>query len=237
MSVGLTWGELRKMFLESAGNSAAAQRERWIHLAEGYRRVASQLDVPELTQPDAQVAIPEDPANAGEYLDYVELDCDLSAIRSVFNVTDGHPIHLEDGDARGRDRYLTTGGKPPEGRVVRALRMGNRLYVRDRPSEETTIKVVFKAQTPNLSDDDESEHPLVPAQYHLAILYKALESYWAVHPDRNEGGLRSFAPAREYGAQAQAILATTEDPKGYEDRAKRGRFRLQGLRWGGRRSW
>lgn len=231
MSTGLTWAKLAELFLESAGDQAAAQREKWLHLSEGYRRVASQLDIPELTQPDAQVAIPADPASSGDFLDYVELDCDLNAIRSVFNVTDGHPIHLEDADGRGRDRYLQAGGQPPEGKVVRAIRMGNRLYVRDRPAVATTIKVIFKVQVPNLDASFEAKHPLVPSQYHLAVLHKALESYWSLHPDKNEGGLRSYAPAREHGAQAQALLATTEDPKGYEDRAKRGRFRLAGLRF------
>lgn len=235
MSVGITWDTIQQMFLESTGDTAAAQREKWIHLSEGYRRVASQLDVPELTQPDARVTIPADPAVSGEFLDYVDVDCDLSAIRSIFNVTDGHPVHLEDGDARGRDRYLQTDAKPPEGQVVRALRMGNRLYVRDRPTESVTLKIIFKVQTPNLSDADLSDHPLLPAQYHLAILHKSLESYWSIHPDKNEAGLRSFAPAREAGSQAQALLATTDDPKGYEDRAKRGRFRLGGLRFSGRR--
>lgn len=228
---GLTFGKLRQMFLESAGDTAAAQREAWIHLQEGYQRVAAELDVPELTQPDAQVTIPVNPAVSGDFLDYVEVNCNLQAIRSVFNVTEGHVVHLEDGDGRGRDRYLQAGGLPPEGSVVRAVRMGNRLYVRDRPSVETTLKVIFKVQVPDLDSTFEAKHPLVPAQYHLAVLHKALESYFAVHPDRNEGGFRSYAPAREHGAQAQATMALTKDPKKYEDAAKRGRFRLGGYRF------
>lgn len=228
---GLTWGVLKTMFLEGAGNTSSAQREAWTHLTEGYRRVASQLDIPELTQPDAQVTIQPNPAVSGDYLDYVEVDCDLSAIRSVFNVTNGNVVHLESADGRGRDRYLQSGALPPEGEVTRAVRMGNRIYVRDRPSVETTLKLIFKVQVPDLDDTYESKHPLTPAQYHMAILHKGLESYFAIHLDKNEGGLRSFAPAREHGAQAQAILATTEDPKGYEDRAKRNRWRLGHIRF------
>lgn len=228
---GLTWGEMATMFLESVGDTAASQREKWIHLTEGYRRVASQLDIPELTQPDAQVTIDENPSSAGTYLDYVEVDCDLSAIRSIFNVTAGHPIKIEDGDGHGRDRYLLAGALPPEGEVTKAVRMGNRIYVRDRPKVETTLKFIFKVQVPDLDDSFEAKHPLIPAQYQMSIVHKARESYYALHPDRNEGGFISGAAAREAGAQAHAILATTEDPKGYEDRAKRGRFRMRGVRF------
>lgn len=231
---GFTFGKLRQMFLERTGDTAAAQREAWFHLQEGYQRVAAELDVPELTQPDAQVTIPVNPLVAGEYLDYVEVDCDLQAIRSVFNVTEGRPIDLEDGDGRGRDRFLLSGGLPSEGSVVRAVRMGNRLYVRDRPSVETTLKIIFKVQVPDLDDTFEGKHPLVPAQYQLAIFHQAARSYFSVHPEKNEGGFSSSAPVRDHGDRAREIMTLTKDPKGYEDRAKRGRFRLRGMRFSAR---
>ena len=226
---GLTWQDLGKLYLDSVGDTAAAQREKWLHLTEGYRRVASQLDIPELTQPDARVTIAADPG--GGFLDYVELDCDLYGIRSVFNVTDGRPVDLEDGDARGRDRYLGTDARPPEGAVVKALRVGNRIYVRDRPSVSTTLKIMFKVQVPDLDDSYLTKHPLVPAQYHYAILNEAIASYFTLHPEKNEGGFRSYAPTREHRQQAQMILGASEDPKAIEDRAKRGRFRLRGMRF------
>lgn len=232
---GYTFGQIGKLFTERVGEGASSQREKWIHLTEGYRRVASQLDIPELTQPDARATIPVDPSDATKYLDYVEVDCDLYAIRSIFNVTAGHIMHLEEGDARGRDRYLNTDAMPPEGEVVRAVRVGNRIYVRDRPSEETTLKIVFKVQVPDLDSSYEDKHPLVPAQYHMSIFHEAVASYFSVHPPKNEGGFDSYAPIREHKALAQQGIGQAEDPQAIEANAKWGRFRLAGFRFGSRR--
>jgi hypothetical protein len=231
--MSMTWSELAELFVRGTGEGGIAEIEKWTHLTEGYRRVAShpRVEVPELTNPDATFTIEESAPDAADWPDYFETDCDVYAIKSLTNETEGFPMYPESGGLTGRQRFLEPGGEPPRGGVRWWAREGTRIYVREAPAADTTIRIRFKVQVPQLDATYEDKHPLTPPQYELAILHAALESFYAVHKPPAEEGVPALAVAREHAGQAESIIARSVDPRAIEDRSRHQRIRLAGYRF------
>ena len=231
--MSLTWAEMRKLFLEGTGNTGSGDQETWVHLTEGYRRTAEPLDIPELTQPEAYVSLVQ-----GD--DYFDTDCDVFAIKTLVNLTEGHEMYPEPAGMTGRNRYIeaTTGtrGTPPEGSPTHWVRDGNRIYIRDAASEATNIAIRFKVQVPELSSSDANDYPLTPAQYDHAILHAALASYFSLHPKADQAPEGQPPPSVKHTQSFQRIMtsAGSEHPRSIEAKSSRNTMRLAGYRIGGR---
>lgn len=223
-----TWGQLRQKYLSAVGKRDAAEQEAWDHLSEGYRRVASRLDLPELRVPDAIVTVAED-----DY--YFEHDCDAYAIRSLFNATDGTPMHEESGNMSGYNRFLepsaTGTPMPPRGVPTRYFRAGNKVYFRDRANEEKKIVVQFDLQVPDVTVADINNHPATPAQYDLAIVYAAARSYFLVHPEQNVAPDGQQKPSESLTAAIDEVLTRSKDPVEIESKNERLTIRVAGYRY------
>jgi len=231
--MSLTWGQIRKHWLQIVGDNPAAVGESYDHLTEGYRSVAANhaVRVPELAAIDESLT-----ATAGN--DYVEmsgLDFDTYAILDVFNVTQGFPTEPEPGGMTGRRRYLDTTGKPPSGTITHYQRDGVRLYVRNTPSAETVLRVRVQRQVATVTAGDINSSPLTPAQFDWAIIYYAASNFYSVHP-RIEGD-----PATNYATYylnlAREKISERVDPRVEEDRPRREAFRVQGYQLGPRTRW
>jgi hypothetical protein len=231
--VSLSWQEISELFSRAAGDAGIAEVEKWTHLTEGYRRVAShpEVEVPELTNPDATYTVTEATPSGEDWPDYFEVDCGVYAIKSLYNETDGFPMYPEPGGATGRERYLEAGGLPPRGGVRWWVREGTRIYLREAPEADTTIRIRFKVQVPELTSADADKHPLTPAQYDMAILHEALSSFFAVHKPKNAEGVPIVSTSRDHGAQAEAVIRRSIDPRAVEDRSRHQRIRLAGYRF------
>ena len=231
--MSMTWEEIGELFTRAVGDSGMAEVEKWRHLTEGYRRVAShpEVEVPELTNPDSTYTITESVSGAEDWPDYFESDCNVYAIKSLYNETDGHPMYPDPGGGTGRERFLEAGGSPPRGSVHWWVREGSRIYVRDAPEADTTIRIRFKVQVPELTSADATKHPLTPPQYEMAILHSALESYFAVHKPKSQEGIPIVSVARDHGSQAESIIRRSIDPRAIEDRSRHQRIRLAGYRF------
>lgn len=233
----MTWAQIRKLYLSACGGATAADQEWPVHLTQGYRRVASELDVPELHQPEASADVKEDPANPGTYLDYVEMDCGVYQIDSVVNLTKGIIMYPEPKGIVGRNQYIveTTGtyGMPPKGDVTHYLRRGNRLLVRDRPRDGEPVKLAvhFKIQVPDVTADDLNSHPLTPSQYDMAIVHRAAESFFLMHKEANKpSGAGEPPPSVLHYEAANNALVRSQDPKVEEDRPRNETIRVAGYR-------
>lgn len=222
-----TWGELRKKYLSAVGKRTSAEQEAWDHLSEGYRRVASRLDLAELRVPDATVTVAAD-------AHYFEHDCDAYAIRSVFNSTDGQPMHQEHGGMAGYNRYLEPSSagtpKPPAGTPTRYVRVGNKVFFRDRAARETIFVIQFDFQVPAIVAADINNHPVTPPQYDIAIVYLAVRSYFLAHPDEDTSPEGQPPPSQKLAAAADEILARSKDPVAIESKAERTVVRAAGYR-------
>jgi hypothetical protein len=233
--MSMVFRDIRELYRQATQEDPRADQAWTLHLTEGYRKVASMLDVPELRQPEASFVIQEDPATSGEYLDYFDTDADVYAISNLFNATSGQTMHPEPGGMAGRDRYLEPTGddtsrpRPPAGEVTHWTRQGNRIYVRDRPKISTRIEIRFHIQVPLLSESMLEEHPRTPDQYDLAIAQAAAESFYSVNPAINRmspegGGLWS----QFFGGEASRKVAEPKDPRALEDRTSQEVWRLAG---------
>lgn len=223
-----TWGELRLKYLSATGRRDSAEQEAWDHLSEGYRRVASRLDLPELRVADAIVTVAED-----DY--YFNHDCQAYAIRSIFNSTDGTPMHEESGNMSGYNRFLepsaTGTPMPPKGTPTRYFRAGNNIYFRDRADGEKKFVIQFDIQVPAVTVSDINNHPIVPDQYHLAVVYAAARSYFLVHPTENTAPDGQQRPSESLSAAVDEILTRSKDPVEIESRGERLTMRVAGYRY------
>jgi len=95
---------------------------------------------------------------------------------------------------------------PGDGRPSRILQAeDNRLWVDNLPDKIIPIRLKFRRTAQVLTAN--SDVPLMPAQYHLAIVWKAVEHY-ALY-DEDQGMLQRAT--REY-AQAERLLEFNELP-------------------------
>lgn len=222
-----TWGQIRQKYLQAVGKRPSAEQESWDHISEGYRRVASRLELPELRVPDAIVTVAED----DHYFDH---DCDAYAIRSIFNSTDGTPMHQESGGMAGYNRFLESSAagtpKPPSGVPTRYVRVGNRIYFRDRANEEKKFVIQFDLQVPEIAAADINEHPVTPSQYDLAIVYMAAKAFFLVHGDEDKSPEGQPPPSVKMSNAADEVLTRSKDPVAIESKAERTTIRAAGYR-------
>lgn len=230
----MTWAQLRKYYLQAVGDNASAADECWDHLTEGYRTVTlnQAVDVPELAAIDTAVTLAIDT----DFFEVSTIDFSAFAILNVFNKTTGLPMYPETGGMIGRARYLETTGLPPSGVPTYYQRDGTKVYVRDMPTETTTLMVRVRRQISALTAADINSSPLTPPQFDWPIIYQAAASYFSVHP-ATDGGDPAISLDRKYRDLANQKIMEAHNPRVEEDRAHRGAIRVRGYRLSPRSSW
>lgn len=231
MSSSSTWESLRRLFLTTCGDAAAAREEAWTHLSKGYRQVFNDeaVDVPELSAIDEEVVVAAD----ADYIAMTDINFSVFGIQNVFNKTDGRPLDPEPGGMEGRDRFLTSTGTPPAGSITHYMRDGQRLYVRNVPTTETTLIVRVRREVPPLGDADIEGSPLTPTHLDHAIVFYAAASFFSLHPRMHEG--KPMPDDERYRGLAKAEILGQVSPRVVEDKARRREhYRLSGYDLGPR---
>lgn len=221
----MNWAEIRRLFISTCGQAPAATAEAYRHLTEGLSTISARLDLEEAESIDYGVATVAS-------TDYVNLPSDLYHIIHVFELSSGQELEPEPGGIRGRANYLAqTTGMPSEGPPRWYARSGQKLYLRPTPDAATyTIKVRGKAQMTELTEADLGSDPVLPQQYHMAIMWAAAISFLQTHPKiLKELGGTEFVASLE--RQLNDRLANQELPKDRERFDKRGRMYLRGFRY------
>lgn len=222
------WASLQYLFLQATGGTPRALHESWSHLSEAYRLLAAEIDVPELAAIDETVTV----TAGNDYVDVSGIDYTVYAILDVFNKTAGTPMFPEPSGMTGRRLYLETTGKPAEGTLTHYQRDGSRLYVRGTAAVNTTLMVRVQRQMPDISAADSASAPLTPQQYDRALVHKAAELYYLLHPDENSvsQGERSFQQSTKHRDAFDSLAARPKSPRVEEAAARVSRFRLDGFR-------
>ena len=229
----MTFARIREAFLQNVGKSTASAQEAWDHITEGYREALRQGDFPEVFREEVRLSVDLDEEHPGDFLDYVELPCDYMTIYSVVNETVGAPVNFEPSGWRGRDRFLQrsdplgTRSKPPCGEVRWFVPMGRRIYIRDTPNSDTTLRIAYRIQPPTLRDDLANQHALTPPQADWAIVWFAAANYYKAHPQIENAGQM----AQTLGTQAQAKLHARYNPDAEVEHTAFNRMRVAGYRW------
>lgn len=225
----MKFGELRRLFLNSSGDTADATRDFLLHLNKGYARVVSELSIPELYVPNASVT-------TTAQQDYVDVDCDAYSVETVNDQTTATPLRNEPDGWRGRARFFEAGeARPPLGVPSFWVRRGNRLYLRPTPSDARPLLVTFKMQAPTIGDDGMALHAITPPQYDMAIVYFALANYFTLHPPELPGGGADYQRASSFESAALKELHGVDDPVGNEEMDRSYSVRQRGYRMGVRR--
>jgi hypothetical protein len=210
--------------------------EAWDHLGEAQRIVASMVDVPELSAIDTSVTV----TSGNDYVEVSGLDYSVYAVFDVFNRTDSIPMYPEPSGMMGRRAYLESDGKPAANTLTHYQRDGSRIYVRGKAASDTTLQVRFQRQMPELSDADVSGTPITPQQYDRAIVHKAAELYYLLHPSENEHreGERVTMMSSKHRQAFEELFSASKSPRVEEDRPRQEQFRLSNFRMAPRsRRW
>lgn len=231
----MTWTNLAMIYREACENAVEASVQQWVHLTHGQRQLQRRLDLPEMFQDEAFVSVAQDPQCPGEYLDYIENDEDVHHIDSIVNGRVGEKIDPEPDGMPGRDRYLTdthpTGRlRPPEGEVRWYVRQGNRIWLRNRPTEETPLVIRYFRQAKQLSAADVNLHPVSPPQYDTCIAFFAAHQFFATNPAANtQHGASGQSKADYFLGLAENELQRGLSPKAEEQKAQRSTSRVAGF--------
>jgi hypothetical protein len=223
-----SWAAVRLLYLQACGDTPRARLESWDHLAEAQRLLAASIDVPELNEIDDTVVV----ASGADYVTTSSIDYSVYAVLSCFNKTSGIPMYPEPSGMIGRRSYLQTTGKPAAGTITHYQRDGSRLYVRGTAEDDTTIQVRVQRQMPNLSDADATGTPITPQHYDRAIVHKAAELYFLLHPNENQvtDGERSFQQSSKHRDAYRELATEPKSVRAEEDRPRQERFRLTHFR-------
>lgn len=222
------WNTLRELAIRACGGTPRAVDEAWSHLSEAHRLLASQLDVPELAAIATSVTLP---AN-NESVAISTISSTVYAILDIYNVTDGIPMYPEPAGATGRRSFLTNTGLPYAGVPTHYVHDGTTLYVRGLPTQDTQLRVRYQRQMPDLSGADGSSAPITPQQYDRALVHKAAELYFLLHPNENllRDGDRTTQQSDKHGAAFDKLVGDPNSVRVEENMARVGRFRLSGFR-------
>lgn len=231
--MSMTWAQIRQLYLQAAGDSEVAREETYLHLSEGYRDVASRVDVPELSAIDASVTV----TATNDYVEVPTIDFQVYALLDVYNVTGNYPMYIEPAGMTGRNRFLSDSGKPPSGSVTHWQRDGTKIYVRNTPTVDTVLRLRVRQQTPTISASDLNSRPITPPQYDMAIVSAAAENFYTLHPKLDQAPDGQQPPSLKYRMAKEAKVAAPKDVRVEEDRAHAETMRLRGysLRAGRRR--
>jgi hypothetical protein len=222
------WRTLRALYLQAVGATPRAALESWEHLSEAQRLVAAAIDVPELNSIDESLIV----APGADYVNVSSIDFSVYAVLDCFNVTDGIPMFPEPSGMTGRRAYLTTTGLPSEGTPTHYQRDGARLYVRGTPAVSTTLRVRVQRQMPDLSESSYDDLPVTPQQYDRALVHKAAQLYFLLHPAENQvaDGDRSIQQSSKHAQAFSELVGGVKPVRVEEDRAANNRFRLTNFR-------
>lgn len=223
-----SWAGIKLLYTQACGDTPRCKLEAWDHLAEAQRMLAAVIDVPELNAIDESVVV----SSGADYVATSSVDYSIYAVLSCFNVTDGVPMFPEPSGMIGRRSYLTTTGKPNVARLTHYQRDGSRLYVRGTAEEDTTLQVRVQRQMPNLSDSDATSTPITPQHYDRAIVHKAAELYFLLHPGENQvtDGERSIQQSSKHRDAFRELATEPKSVRAEEDRPRQERFRLTRFR-------
>lgn len=229
--MSLTWAQIRQLYLQAVGDSEVGREEQYLHLSEGYREVASRVEVSELSAVDEAVIV----RSGDDFVDIANVDFEIYALLDVYNVTGNYPMYIEPSGMTGRNRFLSNGGKPPSGSVTHWQRDGSRIWVRNTPSADTTLRLRVRQQTPTISAAMLNDRPITPPQYDMAVVFAAVENFYNLHPKTETSGDQQVVLSQKYQASKEAKLAAPKDVRVEEDRAHAETMRLRGYRLRGRR--
>ena len=239
----MTWGQIRRSYIEAAGDSTAARQESFAHLTQGFREVVQFADEPELFS-EMVYEVPEDPLIPDQFQDFIEIDENIYHIDSFFNLTVSAPVYLEPSGMQGRDRYIDANPdipttttedvrdhpKPPPGQVRWYWRHGSRIYLRDSPDRKTKLRIRWKVQPDAIVEADINDHPFSPAHLDWAIVWKSAANYYKAHRDQNmpvEGGPLL---SQYYDTQADQLIKRPVSVMGEEEKTSFHRIRVAGYR-------
>lgn len=221
--MSMAFEDIERVYLRAAGESGDGHQERWDHINFAYRWLFGKLKVPEVNIPDATK---QTVANQ----DWIEVDNDLYAVGSIVNTTDGRKLDPERDGFRGRSRYIEAGTTmPPTGSPQFYIRQGNKIWLRDTPDAVYDLLVSFRF-LPEWVDDktDLSQHPITPGQYDMAIVYRALGSFFTMHPPMNQDGQPDRGRAQELKQEARDIVGEMVSPADEENLDRRQYVRQAG---------
>lgn len=223
-----TWADLRALYLQATDATPAAALESWSHLGEAQRALAGEIDVPELAAIDTTVVV----VAGDDYVAVSNIDVTVFAIRDCFNMTERIPMYPEPAGMTGRRLYLSNDGKPDVAALTHYQRDGVRLYVRGTAAVDTTLRVRVQRQMPDLSASSAGEEPITPAQYDRALVHKAAELYFLIHPRDNAAGGDGSGPrnSQEQERAYNKMVASQKSVPGEEAQAHSKVFRLSGFR-------
>lgn len=236
--MSLTWGEIRKRFVEACEGHDLANQRSWEHITEGYRMLLQRVDVPEAFVSEATVTVGSDAETAGEFLDYVEVDPEVYHIDSVVDMTNGTPLTPEPSGMPGRDRFLddldtgATRVKPPNGAPVHWVRQGTRVYLRPCPTTAVKLVIRYRTQgfTGKITSAESAKHPVTPQQFDWPIVLFSAYSYYVSHPiaDVTDEGTR-MARSAKFLQAAENAIRVPEQPKAEEEKSMFTSMRLAGF--------
>ena len=207
----MEWKQIKRVFLQSVGETQDAHDELWEHLNFGYRWLFGTVDMPEHHIPDATV-------NTVANQDWIDVDDDLYAIDWITNTVDGRKLDPEWDGMRGRARYIDSGQViPPTGSPKFYTRQGTKIFLRDTPDAIIRLLISFRF-FPEWVDatSDLTQHPLSPAQYDMAIVFRAVANYFKLHVPVLGDGQRDYVRAAEAKNAAVEIISEVEDPRAEE---------------------
>ncbi len=212
------------MYLQVSGDPDDAKQEANTHLSEANRHIGLLIDLPELNSRD-QVTV-----QTGNDFVFVESLSPMFALLDMTNITDGVPMYPEVGGMTGRRRYITTTGKPLAGPVTHYQRDGNRIWLRGTANAPTTVEVRLQRHLDDIGDNDLNDSPIVPPQYHMAIVYAAAEKYYLLHPLVDMMGEIPVSRSEKYKAAKLEAVTSQKSAVVEEDRPRRETMRLSGYR-------
>lgn len=220
----MTWAQIRQLYLQAAGNDPAARDEAYVHLSEGQRDIGLLIDLPEINSRE-QITV-----GAGNDFVFVESLTPLFAVLDMTNITDGVPMFPEIGGMTGRRRYITSTGQPLSGPVTHYQRDGNRIWLRNTAAVNTTLEVRLQRQLDDVDEGSLSDQPVPPTQYHMAIVYAAVEKFYLLHPKIETVGDIPVSMSEKYKTAKIEAIASRKVATVEEDRPRRETMRLSGYR-------
>jgi hypothetical protein len=226
--MALTWGKIRKYTIDACGEETGIINEVYDHVNEGYRRVCSLVDCPELVLTTTTTVT----ANT----DYVAAPTALYHILTVINLTDEYEMKPEPGGMLGRGRYIQSTGRPPSGSCTHYYPDGLRIYVRDTPTIDTSLQLRYRVNPTPITEADLDASPLTPDRFDWAIIHAATRNYLQAHPSANAfDGETHITLADKAERALQAVLGEPRPAYSEVNKAVYHTMRLSGYNMGVRR--
>ena len=222
----MNWAQIRKLYLRSVGETTAAAEEWSLHVSEGYRRACSRLNVREL-----ETAID---LTTLDGQDYLLLPANVYHVIECVNLTSGWPLAPEENGVRSRSRYFDADEeKPAEGEPTNYVLTGDKMFLRPTPDGAYELRLRYRIKPPTIGEADMGSEPVIPAQYHMAIVHGATVSYLRTHIEADQVPPGAQSPSLRAENSFQSALMEPDLPKDRERFDQRGRMYLKSFRFGG----